>query len=151
MNNLYMDDIHKPFASYALENTEYESDESAKEGLQMSGDEKTHKREQREHEHEEKREKHRDELAKEEPIVLESSETDPEFPAMEEFEVDEGGARGTHNPSSGKIWIAIAVIAIVVLCVVFACLGDWHTPSQQTQQEQTQENIETMKMDMGGE
>lgn len=106
---------------------------------------------ERERRHIERREDHKDELAKEQPIVLESSESDPEFPAMEEFEVDTGGARGTHNPRSGMVWLVVAIVAVVVLCIVFACLGDWNTPSQQTQQQQTQENIETMEMDMGGE
>ena len=35
----------------------------------------------------------RDPLAAEEPTVLESSADDPEFPAMQEFEVDEGGPK----------------------------------------------------------
>lgn len=100
---------------------------------------------------EERREKHKDELAKEQPLVLDSSDTDPVLPAMEEYEVDEGGAKGTHKPSSGLIWVAIAVIAIAVLIIAFVVLGDWNAPSEETQQQQTQENIETMEMDMGGE
>ena len=37
----------------------------------------------------------RDPLAAEEPDVLESSASDPEFPAMQEFEVDRGGPKRT--------------------------------------------------------
>ena len=37
----------------------------------------------------------RDPLAAEEPDVLESSASDPEFPAMQEFEVDRGARRRT--------------------------------------------------------
>lgn len=69
--------------------------------------------------------KHHDVLAEDEPVVLESSEYDPEFPALEEYEVDEDGPKGTHNMSAGMIWLVIAVVAIVVSCIVFAAVGDW--------------------------
>ena len=66
-----------------------------------------------------------DELADEQPIVLESSQSDPIFPAMSEFEVDTGGPKGTHDPTSGLIWAVIAIGAVVVLCVYLISIGDW--------------------------
>lgn len=66
-----------------------------------------------------------DKLADEQPIVLESSESDPVLPAMSEFEVDKGGWQGTHNPKSGYIWVAVAVAAVAVLCAYFIAIGDW--------------------------
>ena len=42
----------------------------------------------------------RDPLAAEEPTVLESSADDPEFPAMQEFEVDEGGPKANTRKTS---------------------------------------------------
>ncbi len=42
----------------------------------------------------------RDPLTAEEPDVLESSASDPEFPAMQEFEVDEGRPQSEHAQAS---------------------------------------------------
>lgn len=44
----------------------------------------------------------RDPLAAEEPTVLESSADDPEFPAMQEFEVDEGGPKANTRKHPGS-------------------------------------------------
>ncbi len=51
----------------------------------------------------------RDTLADDEPFVLESSATDPEFPAMQEFEVDADGPSASRRPkrtsrSSPRTW-----------------------------------------------
>lgn len=54
----------------------------------MKDEESRRERERREQEN-------RDILAKEQPIVLESSASNPTFPAMQEFEVDEGGPAGS--------------------------------------------------------
>lgn len=70
-------------------------------------------------------EKDRDILAKEEPVVLESSDADPVFPAMQEFEVDEGGPKGSTRKDPGLIWFAIAIIAVIVLIIAFISIGDW--------------------------
>ena len=43
----------------------------------------------------------RDPLAAEEPDVLESSASDPEFPAMQEFEVDRGGPKANTRKHPG--------------------------------------------------
>lgn len=69
--------------------------------------------------------KDRDILAKEQPIVLESSAADPAFPAMQEFEVDEGGPAGSTRKHPGLLWFAIAAIAVIVLVIAFMALGDW--------------------------
>lgn len=72
-----------------------------------------------------KKESDRDILAKEEPIVLESSETNPTFPAMEEFEVDEGGPQRSTRKHPGLLWFAIAAIAVIALIIAFIAIGDW--------------------------
>ena len=77
------------------------------------------------HNKEHKKEKDRDILAKEQPIVLESAEDDPIFPAMSEFEVDEGGPQGSTRPHPGRIWAVIAIAAVILLCVIFMLAGDW--------------------------
>lgn len=71
------------------------------------------------------REKDRDILAKEQPVVLESSASDPTFPAMQEFEVDEGGPKGSTSKHPGLLWFAIAAVAIILLIVFFISIGDW--------------------------
>ncbi len=73
----------------------------------------------------EQREQDRDVLAKEQPIVLESAADDPIFPAMSEFEVDEGGPKGSTKKRPGLPWFALAIGAVVVLVVVLMAAGDW--------------------------
>ena len=73
----------------------------------------------------EQREQDRDVLAKEQPIVLESAADDPIFPAMSEFEVDEGGPKGSTKKHPGLPWFALAIAAVVVLVVVLMAAGDW--------------------------
>ncbi len=68
---------------------------------------------------------HHDVLANDEPLVLESSDSDPEFPALEEFEVDADGPKGSTARHPGLLWIVIAIVLVVLLCVVFALVGDW--------------------------
>lgn len=77
------------------------------------------------HRHNEHKRGDRDILAEEQPIVLESSAADPAFPAMQEFEVDEGGPAGSTRKHPGLLWFAIAAIAIIVLVIAFVALGDW--------------------------
>ena len=74
---------------------------------------------------EERRKENKDILAKEMPNVLESSEYDPELPAMQEFEVDEGGPKGSTKPHPGAPWFALALIAVGVLIIFFMAIGDW--------------------------
>lgn len=76
-------------------------------------------------EHERRKQENRDILAKEQPIVLESSASNPTFPAMQEFEVDEGGPAGSTRKHPGLLWFAIAAIAVIVLVIAFMALGDW--------------------------
>lgn len=81
--------------------------------------------EKRRDERHEKREHDRDILAKEQPIVLESAADDPIFPAMSEYEVDEGGPKGSTKAHPGLPWFALAIGAVVVLVVFFMAIGDW--------------------------
>ncbi|WP_305297468.1 hypothetical protein [Parvibacter caecicola] len=111
----------------------------------MSKTEETYRNEHREREAFAKR----DPLPAEEPDVLESSASDPEFPAMQEFEVDRGGPEGSTRKHPGLIWAAVALEAIVALCVTFAVSGDWFTPSQAQQEAQTQFEEETVPEDLG--
>ena len=55
-------------------------------------------------------------LANDQPVVLESSAADPEFPAMQEFEVDAHGPKGSTRKHPGLIWAVLAVVAVVLLC-----------------------------------
>ena len=110
---------------------------------------KKESREERREQREKKREEDRDILAKEEPIVLESSASDPTFPAMQEFEVDEGGPKGSTRKHPGLIWAIIAIIAVAVLVCVFVFAGDWMTPNQAEQNAQTQFEEETIPEDLG--
>ena len=71
----------------------------------------------------------RDPLAAE-PDVLESSASDPEFPAMQEFEVDRGGPKANTRKHPGLIWIIIAIVAVIGLVIAFAANGDWMNPTQ---------------------
>ena len=73
----------------------------------------------------EQREQDRDVLAKEQPIVLESAADDPILPARSEFEVDEGGPKGSTKKHPGLPWFALAIAAVVVLVVVLMAIGDW--------------------------
>lgn len=97
----------------------------------------------------ERHEKDRDVLAKEQPTVLESSETDPEFPAMEEFEVDEGGPQGSKRKHPGLVWVVIAVVAVAVLVAAFMLAGDWFTPNQAEQVSQRQFEEQVVPEDLG--
>lgn len=83
------------------------------------------KGEENRREHERRKQENRDILAKEQPIVLESSASNPTFPAMQEFEVDEGGPAGSTRKHPGLLWFAIAAVAVVVLVIAFMALGDW--------------------------
>lgn len=110
----------------------------------------THERHESAKEHrEERRERDRDILAKEQPTVLESSDYDPELPAMQEFEVDEGGPQGSKRKHPGLIWAVIAVVAVVVLVVAFMAAGDWFTPSQAEQEAQAQFEEQVVPEDLG--
>lgn len=91
----------------------------------------------------------KDVLANDQPVVLESSETDPEFPAMDEFEVDEDGPKGSTRKHPGLIWAIVAIVAVVVLCLAFAAAGDWATPDQAERTQQAQENEQIVPEDMG--
>ena len=64
----------------------------------------------------------RDPLAAEEPTVLESSADDPEFPAMQEFEVDEGGPKANTRKHPGLIWAIIAIVAVIALVILILYL-----------------------------
>ena len=72
----------------------------------------------------------KDVLANDEPTVLESSAADPEFPAMQEFEVDTDGPAGSKSKHPGLIWAIIAIVAVIVLIIAFMVAGDWATPNQ---------------------
>lgn len=74
------------------------------------------------HEH---NEKNRDILAKEEPIVLDSSAADPVLPAMSEYEVDEGGWQGSTKKHPGLLWAVIAIVAVIILVAVLIGVGEW--------------------------
>ena len=68
---------------------------------------------------------HRDVLAEEQPIVLESAADDPIFPALSEYEVDEGGPKGSTKKHPGLPWFALAIAAVVVLVLAPLAIGDW--------------------------
>lgn len=104
---------------------------------------------EREHEREKRREEDKDILAKEEPFVLESSASDPEFPAMQEFEVDEGGAPGSTRKHPGLIWGVIAIVAVIILVVVLILAGDWMTPNQAEKNAEVQFEEQTVPEDLG--
>ena len=91
----------------------------------------------------------RDPLAAEEPDVLESSASDPEFPAMQEFEVDRGGPKANTRKHPGLIWIIVAVVAIIGLCIAFAAAGDWMNPTQAEKVQQTEFEEQTVPEDLG--
>lgn len=91
----------------------------------------------------------RDPLAAEEPDVLESSASDPEFPAMQEFEVDRGGMKANTRKHPGLIWIVIAVVAVIGLCIAFAAAGDWMAPNQAERAAQTEFEEQTVPEDLG--
>ncbi len=91
----------------------------------------------------------KDTLANDEPVVLESSASDPEFPAMQEFEVDTDGPQGSKRKRPGLLWLIIAVVAVVVLCLGFALAGDWFTPNQAERNAQTAFEEETVPEDLG--
>ena len=98
---------------------------------------------------EERREKDRDILAKEQPTVLESSDYDPELPAMQEFEVDGGGPKGSTRKHPGLIWAIIAIVAVAVLIIAFVVAGDWFTPDQAQQEAQRQFEEQVVPEDLG--
>lgn len=89
----------------------------------------------------------KDTLANDQPVVLESSQTDPEFPAMEEYEVDEDGPAGSKSKHPGLIWAIIAVVAVIILCFAFARAGDWMSPDQAQQVQDAQENEQIVPED----
>lgn len=91
----------------------------------------------------------RDPLAAEEPLVLESSASDPELPAMQEFEVDAGGPKANKRKYPGLIWIVVALVAILALCLAFASAGDWMTPSQAEKTSQVAFEEQTVPEDLG--
>ena len=91
----------------------------------------------------------RDPLAAEQPDVLESSASDPEFPAMQEFEVDSGGPEGSTSKHPGLIWLLLAAVAVAALIFGMMALGDWMTPSAAERQAQVQFDEETIPEDMG--
>ena len=91
----------------------------------------------------------RDPLAAEQPDVLESSASDPEFPAMQEFEVDRGGPKANTRKHPGLIWIIVAVVAIIGLCIAFAAAGDWMNPTQAEKVQQTEFEEQTVPEDLG--
>ena len=91
----------------------------------------------------------RDPLAAEEPTVLESSADDPEFPAMQEFEVDEGGPKANTRKHPGLIWAIIAIVAVIALCIAFAAAGDWMNPTQAEKVQQTEFEEQTVPEDLG--
>lgn len=62
--------------------------------------------------------------------VVRPSDADPVFPTESEYEVDEGGNRGSQRKYPGLIWAVIAVVAVVILCVVLAQAGDWMSPQE---------------------
>lgn len=98
---------------------------------------------------EEKRAADKDILAKEQPIVLESSESDPVLPAMQEFEVDEGGPKGSKLAHPGLIWAVIAIAAVAILIIVLVSSGDWMTPDQAERNAQVQFEEQTVPEDLG--
>ncbi len=89
----------------------------------------------------------KDVLANDQPVVLESSEADPEFPAMQEFEVDEDGPQGSKRKFPGLIWAVIAIVAVVILCVALGASGDWMNPEQAQQVQTAQENEQIVPED----
>lgn len=91
----------------------------------------------------------RDPLAAEQPDVLESSASDPEFPAMQEFEVDKGGPKANTRKHPGLIWIVVAVVAVIALCIAFAVAGDWMSPTQAEKTQQTEFEEMTVPEDLG--
>ena len=91
----------------------------------------------------------RDPLAAEEPDVLESSASDPEFPAMQEFEVDRGGPKANTRKHPGLIWIIIAIVAVIGLVIAFAANGDWMNPTQAEKVQQTEFEEQTVPEDLG--
>lgn len=113
--------------------------------------------EHKHNEHEQDREGHthhetfaeRDPLAAEEPDVLESSASDPEFPAMQEFEVDRGGPKANTRKHPGLIWIIIAIVAVIGLVIAFAANGDWMNPTQAEKVQQTEFEEQTVPEDLG--
>lgn len=90
-----------------------------------------------------------DTLANDEPVVLESSASDPEFPAMQEFEIDTDGPKGSTAKHPGLIWAVIAIVAVAILCVVLVNVGDWMTPDQAERNAQTQFEEQTVPEDLG--
>ena len=62
---------------------------------------------------------------------------------------DRSGPEGSTRKHPGLIWAAVALAAIVALCVAFAVSGDWFTPSQAQQEAQTQFEEETVPEDLG--
>ena len=81
--------------------------------------------------------------------MLESSASDPEFPALQEFEVDEGGPAGSQAKHPGVLWGIIAVVAVLILCFAFAIAGDWMAPNQAEQTAQTEFEEQTVPEDLG--
>ncbi|WP_251178671.1 hypothetical protein [Adlercreutzia agrestimuris] len=91
----------------------------------------------------------KDVLANDEPTVLESSAADPEFPAMQEFEVDTDGPAGSKSKHPGLIWSIIAIVAVIVLIIAFMVAGDWATPNQAQREADTEFAEEVTPEDLG--
>lgn len=91
----------------------------------------------------------RDVLANDQPVVLESSAADPEFPAMQEFEVDTHGPKGSTRKHPGLLWAVLAIVAVALLCAAFAAAGDWFTPDQAERTAQTEFEEQTVPEDLG--
>ena len=78
-----------------------------------------------------------------------SAADDPEFPAMQEFEVDEGGPKANTRKHPGLIWAIIAIVAVIALCIAFAAAGDWMNPTQAEKVQQTEFEEQTVPEDLG--
>ena len=91
----------------------------------------------------------RDPLAAEQPDVLESSASDPEFPAMQEFEVDRGGPKGSTAKHPGLIWFVVAVAAVALLAAALMAMGDWMTPDQAQRTADAEFEEQTVPEDLG--
>ncbi len=111
-----------------------------------------HKNVERDYRHEKREGKHtadRARLTREQPNVTKSAEYDPVFPTRSEFEVNEGGPKGSTRKHPGLIWGIIAIAAIAVLVIAFVVAGDWFTPSQAEQESQVRYEIQEGRADVG--
>ncbi|MCI9129404.1 MAG: hypothetical protein HFJ65_03670 [Eggerthellaceae bacterium] len=93
--------------------------------------------------------KHHEEGRREadEPTVLEGSTADPVFPTESEYQVDEGGARGSKSKHPGLIWVIIAAVAVIASCIIFAMAGDWMSPQEATEVQDAETNSQIVPED----